>query len=436
MNTTATVSGRIGAMTDAAGPEAAGTAGTGPASFGRVDPDGTVFVRTADGERSVGQVPGVPAEEAMAFFTRRYEALELEVSLLERRVASGALSPDDAAGSVKTVRTAVDGAHAVGDLGALLVRLDALAPRLAEQRAVRRAEKARANEAARTAKEAFVIEAEKLAAGNDWRGGVNRFRALLDQWKTLPRLDRATDDALWHRFSSARTTYTRRRKAQFAQQNEQRESARTVKEQLATEAEALAESTDWGPTTGVYRDLMQRWKDAGPAPRGVDEALWRRFRAAQDTFFAAKSAAMAEQDAEFQVNADAKERLLAEAEAQLPVSDPAAGRAMYRDLIERWSALGKVPRDSIRPLENRLRAVEEAVNNAEEERWRRTNPEARARAQDTAAKLEAQIATLLEKADQAEARGDVKAAADARSSVETYQEWLEQARKAVADYSG
>ena len=61
--------------------------------------DGTVYVRTADGERSVGQVPDVPEAEAMAFFTRRYEALELEVSLLERRIASGALAPDDAAGS-------------------------------------------------------------------------------------------------------------------------------------------------------------------------------------------------------------------------------------------------------------------------------------------------------------------------------------------------
>jgi Domain of Unknown Function (DUF349) len=423
-------------MTEAAEPGAAGTAGVGAASFGRVDAEGTVFVRTADGERAVGQVPGVPAEEAMAFFTRRYESLELEVSLLERRVASGALSPDDAAASVKTVRNAVDGAHAVGDLDGLLRRLDALAPRLAEQRAARRAERAKASEETRAAKEAFVAEAERLAAGNDWRGGVNRFRALLDQWKTLPRLDRATDDQLWHRFSSARTTYTRRRKAQFAQQNEARESARVIKEKLAAQAEELASSTDWGPTTGVYRELMQRWKEAGPAPRGIDETLWRRFRGAQDTFFAAKTAALSEQEAEFQVNAQAKEKLLAEAEATLPITDPAAGRAMYRELLERWSAIGKVPRDAIRPLDNRLKAIEQAVTHAEEERWRRTNPEARARALDTAAKLEAQIAQLEDRAAEAEARGDAKGAQEARTSAATYHEWLEQARRAIADYSG
>ena len=421
-------------MSEGTGPAAVGR--PSPASFGRVDDDGTVYVGTGDSERSVGQVPGVPAEEAMAFFTRRYEALDLEVSLLATRVASGALSPDDAAGSIKTVRAAVTDAHAVGDLDGLLARLDALSPLLAEQRAVRRAERTKANEAARAEKEKFVTEAEKLAAGNDWRGGVNRFRMLLDQWKALPRLDRTTDDELWHRFSSARTTYTRRRKAQFAAQNEQRESARTVKERLAAEAEALSGSTDWGPTTGVYRDLMTQWKAAGPAPRGVDETLWKRFRGAQDTFFAAKQAASSEQDTEFQGNAEAKEALLAEGEKLLPVTDLKAAKAGYRDLLDKWSAIGKVPRDAIRPLENRLRAIESAVKEAEEEKWRRTNPEARARAEETAAKLEAQIAELETKAAKAEARGDAKAARKAAESAATYREWLVQARNAVSDFSG
>ena len=411
--------------------------GAGPATFGRVDSDGTVYVRTAHGERSVGQVPDVPPEEALTFFVRRYEALELEVSLLERRIRNGALSPDDAAASIKTVRAAVGEANAVGDLDGLLSRLDSLAPLLAAQRAARKAERAKASEETRAAKEKFVLEAEKIAAGNDWRGGVNRFRALLDQWKALPRLDRTTDDELWHRFSAARTTYTRRRKAQFAQQADQRDSARTIKEQLVEQAEALANSTDWGPTTGTYRDLMQRWKAAGAAPRGADESLWKRFRGAQDTFFAAKQAAFEEQDSEFKDNQVAKEALLTEAEQQLlPVRDLGAAKAGYRDLLERWGAIGKVPRDAIRELDGRLRAIETAIKSAEDERWKRTNPEARARAEETAAKLEAQIETLEVKATRAEARGDARAAQEARGSAATYREWLAQANRAVEDFSG
>ncbi|HEX6935887.1 MAG TPA: DUF349 domain-containing protein, partial [Actinomycetes bacterium] len=193
---------------------------------------------------------------------------------------------------------------------------------------------------------------------------------------------------------------------------------------------------DWGPTTAAYRDLMTRWKAAGSAPKGVDDELWKRFRGAQDVFFGAKQAAMSEQDSEFRANGVAKQALVEEAEALLPVRDLGAARVAYRDILDRWSGIGKVPREMIRPLDSRLRAVETALRNAEDDRWRRTNPEARARAEDTASKLESQIAQLEERAAKAEARGDAKAARDARGSADTYRQWLEQARKAADDFSG
>ena len=139
---------------------------------------------------------------------------------------------------------------------------------------------------------------------------------------------------------------------------------------------------------------MARWKAAGPAPRDVDELLWKRFRGAQDRFFMAKQAALSEQDTELRTQRASQGKAAGRGRGLLPIRDPGAARAAYRDILERWSAIGKVPRDAVRPLESRLRAVENAIKAAEDERWRRTNPEARARAEDTAAKLEAQIAAL------------------------------------------
>ncbi len=409
---------------------------TSPADFGRVDSDGTVYVRTAEGERSVGQIPDVPAAEALAFYTRRFEALELEVSLLERRIASGALSPDEARGSISTVRNNVTGANAVGDLEALLARLEALAPVLAQANEARKAERARQAEETKATKEAMVAEAEKLAQGNDWRGGVNRFRSLLDEWKALPRIDRATDDALWHRFSAARTTYTRRRKAQFAEQAERRDEARRIKEQIIAEARTLADSTEWGPTSGAFRDLMARWKAAGAAPREVDDALWAEFRGLQDQFFNARQATLSEQDAEFRANLEAKEALLAQAEAEVvPVQDLAASRAAFRSFLDAYNAHGKVPRESIRGLYNRVRALQTAIRNAEDAEWKRTDPEARSRAEETVAMLSNEIDKLTEKIVKAEARGDNRAADKARDSIATYQTWLDQARETLADFS-
>ncbi len=409
---------------------------SGPQAFGRVDPDGTVYVRTGDSERVVGQIPDVEAAEALAFYTRRYEALEVEVGLLETRVKSGTLSPEEARHSINSVRNTVSTANAVGDLEALVARLDGLAPLLAEQSEARKAERARQQEATRETKEKMVAEAEALAQGTDWRGGVNRFRALLDEWKALPRIDRATDDALWHRFSAARTTYTRRRKTQFAEQAARRETAKAAKEQIIEEARRLAGSTEWGPTAAAFRDLMTRWKAAGAAPREVDDQLWTEFRAIQDGFFNARAEVLSEQDAEFKANLEAKIALLDEAEASLlPVSDLAAARAGFRTFLEKYNAYGRVPRDSMRSLDARVRALETAVRTAEEDEWRRTDPQARARAEETVAMLSAEIDKLNEKVTKANARGDAQAAAKASEKIDTYAAWLEQARATLADFN-
>ena len=247
------------------------------------------------------------------------------------------------------------------------------------------------------------------------------------------RLDRATDDELWHRFSSARTAYTRRRKAQFARENEAREAARVTKEQLAAEAEALATSTDWGPTTGAYRDLMARWKAAGPAPRGVEDSLWKRFRGSQDTFFAAKQVALSAQDSEFQANAQAKEALLAEAEALLPVRDPPPARGNIRDILRRWTAIGRCPG-------TRSGRWTPGSGGGDRDQARRRasagadQPGDPARARTPRRKLEAQIAALEQSGrPKAEARGDHRAAARSRPVGRTYRS-ADPAQRAASDF--
>ncbi|WP_166390075.1 DUF349 domain-containing protein [Nocardioides ochotonae] len=404
--------------------------------WGRVDDDGTVYVRTADGERSVGQYPEGTPEEALAFFTERYAALAFEVELLEKRVQSGVLSPEEAVESVKTVRAQVTDANAVGDLAALGARLDALGPVIAAQREVRRKEKAAKAAETREAKEKVVAEAERLAESNDWRNGANRLRDLLEEWKALPRIDRSSDDALWRRFSTARTAYTRRRKAHFAEQNEKRESARAIKERLVTEAEAVQDSTDWGLTAGRYRDLMRDWKAAGPAPKDVDDALWKRFRAAQDHFFGARDAANAALDEEFAANAVVKEELLVEAEQLLPIADLDAAKRAFRDLADRWDAAGKVPRDRMKDLEGRFRKVEQALRAVEDEQWRRSDPEKSARAEDLVSKLEAAIAQVEADLEKARSAGQEKKVRELEENLASRQSFLEMARRASADYSG
>ena len=412
-----------------------GQAGELASQWGRVDADGTVYVRTTDGERAVGQYPEGSPEEALAFFTRRFDALAFEVQLLEQRVRAGALSPDEATESIKQVSAQLVEPNAVGDLVSLTARLDALGPLIGLQRGQRRADRAKKLEEANTRKEEIVAEAEKISQGKDWRNGVNRLRDLLDEWKALPRLERKRDDELWHRFSSARTSYTRRRKAHFAELGEKREGARVIKERLLKEALELSSSTDWGPTSSRYRTLMQDWKAAGAAPREVEEDLWQQFRAAQDTFFGAREAANAEQDREFAANAEKKKEILVEAEALLPVTDLETAKRAFRDIADRWDAAGKVPRDQMKSLEARIRKVEQAIRSVEDDRWRKSDPEKSARADDMLGQLERAIADIETNLDKARTSGDQKKVRELEENLASRQQFLEMARRAASEFS-
>ncbi len=404
--------------------------------FGRVADDGTVYVRMSDGERPVGQWPGGDPEAALAFYRKRYEGLAVEVDLLARRIEAGALSPEEATSSVARVRESVVGAQAVGDLELLAARLDSLRPLIDKRREERRAERAVKVQEAKVAKENLVTEAEKLAQSSDWRGGANRLRDLLQSWKDLPRLDKPSDDALWHRFSSARTTYTRRRKLHFSELTERREAAKAAKSALAQEAEELSPSTEWAETSRAFRDLMTRWKAAGSAQRDDDEVLWRRFRAAHDAFFGARDAENEKLDSEYAKNAEIKRALLAEAEKLLPVGDAKAARETFRSIADRWDAAGKVPRAEMKDLESRFKRVEDAVRGADDASWRRSNPEGHARAAQTVGRLEESLSALRLGLAEAEATGDEVVAAQTRADIEARQSWLDEASRAMHEFGG
>ncbi|MFE1464231.1 DUF349 domain-containing protein [Streptomyces nigra] len=404
--------------------------------WGRVDETGTVYVRTADGEQVVGSWQAGSPEEALAYFERKYEGLVVEIGLLEKRVKTTDLSAKDAMAAIDHIREQVDAHHAVGDLDALRVRLDKLVELVEKRREERKQQRAKQSDEARHRKEALVAEAEELAQSDQWRAAGERLRALVDTWKSLPRLDRKSDDELWHRFSHARSAFSKRRKAHFAQLDAQREEARRTKERLVAEAEALSGSTDWGPTAARYRELMTEWKAAGRAQREHEDDLWNRFRGAQDVFFAARSSVFAERDAEQAENLKLKEELAGEAEKLLPISDLKGARAAFRSINERWEAIGHVPRDARPKVEGRMHAVERAIQEAEEAEWRRTNPEARVRAEGLTGQLQAAVDKLKGQIEQARAQGNNAKADKLERELEGRQALLDTALKGLQEFGG
>ncbi len=406
-------------------------------SWGRVADDGTVYVRTSEGERVVGIWQAGSPDEALAFFTRRYDSLATEVSLLERRISTTDLAPSQAKATISRLHAAIDEAKAVGDLDGLKRRLDGLSERADERQQEHKAARDRARVEAIATKDRIVAEAEKLAAeATHWKSSGERLKELLEEWKAAPHGDRQAEAALWKRMSAARSAFGKRRKSYFAALEEEREGVRERKQQLVARAEELCTSTDWAPTAAAYRELMASWKEAGRADRAAEDELWKQFRAAQSAFFEARSAAMSAKDNQLRERATAKEELLAEAEKLLPITDPKAARSTLRSIHQRWDKIGSVARDSQERLESGLKRVDDAVRKAEDIQWRRTNPEALSRARDTVEQIRKTIRNLEGQLEQANQKGDTAAGEKAAAALETRRGWLTEAEKTLADLTG
>jgi hypothetical protein len=405
--------------------------------WGRVADDGTVFVRTAAGERVVGSWQAGSPDEALTFYRRKYTSLETEVALLEQRVSATDLAPGAARATIDRLLEAVASANAIGDLDSLQSRLEALTGQVEGRREEVKAAREHARVEAKTIKERIVEEAEQIAAeATHWKISGERMRQLLDEWKAAPRADRAVETALWKRLSAARNAFAKRRKAYFAGLEDEREQAKASKEKLVVEAEALATSTDWGQTAAAYRDLMRSWKAAGRAGRADEEDLWNRFKAAQDQFFAARSEVYSAKENELREHAAVKAALLEEANGLLPATNVRAARAALRSIQERWEQAGPVPREAHDRLEQGLRRVEDAVRKAEDAQWRRSNPEALARAKGTVDQIRTAIASLEEQLAKAQQRGDTRAAEQATEAIAARRSWLEEAERTLAELSG
>ncbi|MEU6202212.1 DUF349 domain-containing protein [Micromonospora musae] len=395
-------------------------------AFGRVDADGTVYVKTTEGERVVGSWQAGAPEEGLAHFARRFADLVTEVDLTEARLNSGAADAGHSLSTIRRIRASLAEAHVVGDIDALAARLDRLATVAEEKAGEARAARDAARGEALARKTALVEEAEKLAAeSTGWKTAGDRLKEILDEWKTIRGVDKKADGELWKRFAAARDGFTRRRGAHFASLDAQRKQAQSEKEELVTEAEKLKDSSDWAATANQLKDLMTRWKAAPRASKEAEQRLWERFRAAQDDFFTRRSEVFSARDNELRGNLERKQALLAEAEALDVDSDPKGAQAKLRDIQAQWHEAGRVPREAAAGLERRLRVIDEKVREVMDSAWRRTSKED----SPLLAQMRAQVAEAEERLARAQAAGDARRVREAEQALASKRQFLQLAEQ-------
>lgn len=412
-----------------------------PSKFGRVAEDGTVYVKTINGERAVGSYPGKSAEEALAYFVRKYEQVAAEIGLLGARVRSGAMDPKTAEESVKKLRDQVENLNGVGDLLLLRASVEQIPILIEENRAIyelKRAELKAARDAKRSEtlsiKEKLVTEAEALADSVNWKHSTEKLKELIESWKKAPRLDKKTDAALWKRFSSSRNKFDKRRRKHFATLGEQFKAVAATKEQLVSEAEKLMHSKEWLNTARKFASLMDKWKKCGRGKKSSDDQLWHRFKAAQDHFFANKNADLEKRKGSMSENSGKAEELVKQIESLAPISDFKSARKQFRDLQSKFAKVGMLDKKQKRNFEKRIDSINQEIHNLEHTEARKSDPSAKAQANSVVQGLIDAIESYEAQAQKAEAAGQTAKAMVAREAAAARRAWLEQAEKGLAEF--
>ena len=414
-----------------------------PAKFGRVGEDGTVYVITPTGDRAVGSYPGKTADEALAYFVKKFEMAASEVALLAARIRSGAMVPSDAHEAVNKLRTQISELNGVGDLVNLAQSLEKIPALITEHEGAYQARKAaqsaerevRKVEAA-AIKEKIVVEAESLIDSVAWKVTTARLKELLDDWKKAPRLDKKVDAALWKRFSSSRNKFDKRRRTHFSNLDSEQKIVASTKESIVKEAESLANSREWLNTAKKYKELMDKWKAAGRGKKSADTALWNRFKTAQDTFFKAKNADMDKRKGSMVENLAKREVMIVEFEALLPITDFKSAKKKFYDLMGKWQKIGMTDRKKRASFDSRIKKVEDEINELERNFARKSDPSAKAQANKVVQGLAEAIENYEKQAAKAEAAGQTAKAMVAREAAAARRGWLEEAQKGLTEFTG
>jgi hypothetical protein len=378
----------------------------------------------------VGQYPGVTRDEALAYFERKFQELESNVRILEQRVKNKA-DAISIAKAAKKLSVDLQEPAAVGNLQDLRERVSNITPNIEQLK------KDKAEASDRAIKDCLRIRAEiatkaqalaeKDPQKTQWKIASKQMTELFDQWqlsqKSAPKIPRKDSEAIWKQFSQARTKFEANKRAFFSALTAESKNVRAKKTALVAQAEAL--ESKGSDSSLEYRKLLDQWKLSGRSQGSQDDALWERFKAAGDSIYARRKETVARESVEFQANYDTKISIISEAEKLDPKGNLAEAKKTLLSLQTKYEKAGKVPKDKIREIDSRMKAVEKKFKDYEQEQWRASDPAAIERTNSVVQQLLESIEKLEKELVAAESSNDSKKIDKAKEALSARQSWLE-----------
>jgi len=192
---------------------------------------------------------------------------------------------------------------------------------------------------------------------SDLAATAKALRELHAKWQEVAEAPRNVAQRLWDRFRTATDLIRSRCEIYFVKMREERAAALEHKNAIVTEAEALANSQDWGKAAARFQELQVAWQALGPVARESGRELSQRFRTASNTFFARRREDLTERKKVWTDNLAKKESFCERAEALAESTDWDNAAAEMKKLQADWKTVGPVRRNKSDVIWARFRAA-------------------------------------------------------------------------------
>jgi hypothetical protein len=192
---------------------------------------------------------------------------------------------------------------------------------------------------------------------SDLAATARALRELHAKWQEAAEAPRHSAQRLWDRFRTATDFIRSRCEAYFVKLREERAGNLQKKAAIVEEAEALAQSNEWGKAAGRFQALQAEWQQLGPIARDQGRELAHRFRVACNAFFSRRREDLAGRKKAWTDNLARKEALCERAETLSQSTEWESASSELKRLQAEWKTIGPVRRNKSDVVWNRFRAA-------------------------------------------------------------------------------
>ncbi len=210
--------------------------------------------------------------------------------------------------------------------------------------------------------ESFITyESDKA---KEWIAKTKELESLFEEWRAIGPVPRKFNQSVWDRFKQAYNQFYTNKNNYFKFLNNERAVNLKTKTELCEKAEELMNSIEWNKATKSILELQDQWKKSGPVHEKQSDKIWKRFRAACDTFFNRKAGHFEHQVNEQKENLAAKTALLTKLDDLKSKDNVDEVLTEVKSIQADWNRIGFVPMVQKEDMQKRYNEALNAIYGA------------------------------------------------------------------------